>query len=92
MKEKFFSIFTLLKISKTFLYLIFTIILVQGLTVNLTAGPVEEDPVANASQQQIVTGTVTDSQTGEAMPGVIYRLRVPLLVQSLIQPEGIQYL
>jgi TonB-linked SusC/RagA family outer membrane protein len=70
MKEKLFSIFLLLKISKTFLYLIFTFILVQVLTINLTAGPVEEDPVTNALQQQIVTGTVTDSQTGEAMPGV----------------------
>jgi len=87
MKEKFFSIFTLLKISKTFLYLIFTIILVQGLTVNLTAGPVEEDPVANASQQQIVTGTVTDSQTGEAMPGVNIQVK-GTTVGAITDPTG----
>ncbi len=87
MKEKIFSIFKLLKISKTFLYLIFTIILVQGLTINLTAGPVEEDPVANASQQQIVIGTVTDSQTGEAMPGVNIQVK-GTTVGAITDPTG----
>jgi len=71
MKEKLISISSLWRKYKAFLYLKIAIIPVLALTIDLAAaGSVGRDPLTNISQQLTVTGTVTDSQTGEAMPGV----------------------
>ena len=71
MKEKLIAISSLWRKYKAFLYLKIAIIPVLALTIDLAAaGSVGRDPLTNISQQLTVTGTVTDSQTGEAMPGV----------------------
>jgi TonB-dependent starch-binding outer membrane protein SusC len=72
MKEKKFSVFSLWRKYKIFLYLNLTVILFLSLTFNLAASGYGEDksnPMDNP-QQVTVRGTVTDASTGEALPGV----------------------
>ena len=71
MKKNSFSILSLWKRYKIFLYLNMTIILVLSLTTDLTAaGSTGGNSVTDDPQQVTVRGTVTDASTGEALPGV----------------------
>ena len=72
MKKNSFSIFSLWKKYKIFLYLNLTLILVLSMTLSLSAAGFGEGnsyPIDNP-QQVTVKGTVTDAITGEALSGV----------------------
>ena len=71
MKKNHFSIFSLWKKYKIFLYLNMTIILVLSLTTDLAAaGSTGGNSISDNPQQITVKGKVTDASTGEALPGV----------------------
>ncbi len=68
MKEKFWSVSVLWKGYKTFLCLNFIMILALSFTPDIKANG--RNIIPDDFQQVTVRGTVTDSQTGEALPGV----------------------
>ena len=71
MKKNHFSIFSLWKKYKIFLYLNFTMILVLSLSMDLAAaGSIGGNSISNNPQQITIKGKVTDVISGEALPGV----------------------
>ncbi len=70
MKERIFSIFSFRKKSKALLYQNIILFLILCMSRNLTASGFAPGDDGSYLQQQVVTGNITDSENGAAMPGV----------------------